>query len=61
MDWEFAGFLLWVGVMVIAVVFAEHQKNKLVHLERMAAIEKGLAPASLTELPARVYLRRGLL
>jgi len=36
-------------------------KSKLIHLERMAAIEKGIAPASLNERPLQSYFRRGLL
>jgi hypothetical protein len=61
MDWDFAGLMLLVCLMVLCAAFTEYRKNKLIHLERMAAIEKGLPPGSPNKRPLRVYLRRGLL
>ena len=61
MDWGITCFLFFSAVLVLGGVFIEHRKSKLIHLERMAAIEKGVSPASLTERPLQVYFRRGLL
>ena len=61
MDWGVACFFLFSASLVLGGLFLEHRKNQLSHLERMAAIEKGISPASLDERPQRVYFRRGLL
>jgi len=61
MDWDFAYFVLALCPLLLCVGYFEYRKSKLLHMERMAAIEKGLSPASLNERPARDYLRRGLL
>jgi hypothetical protein len=61
MDWGAICFALFCVGLVSGGFFLMHRENKLVHLERMAAIEKGMLPASLDERPLRVYFRRGLL
>jgi hypothetical protein len=61
MDWDVAYFALFSIGLVLCGLFLEFRKNKLIHIERIAAIEKGMPPASLDERPLRVYFRRGLL
>ena len=61
MDWGVACFFLFSAGLVLGGLLLEYRKNHLSHLERMAAIEKGIPPASLDERPLQVYFRRGLL
>jgi hypothetical protein len=61
MDWGVAYFAFFSIGLVLCGLFLEYRKNKLIHLERMAAIAKGMPPASPDERPLRVYFRRGLL
>ncbi len=61
MDWDFAFFFLFCAVVVLCGAAFDYRKSKLIHIERMAAIEKGMVPARLNERPLELYLRRGLL
>lgn len=61
MDLGDACFFLFSVALVFGGLFLEYRKNQLSHLERLAAIEKGIRPASLDERPLRAYLRRGFL
>ncbi len=61
MDWDAVYFFLFAIGLVLCGSFLEYRRNKLIHLERMAAIEKGMPPSILNERPLRVYFRRGLL
>ncbi len=58
-------FLIGAGLfIVLAVLYTRARKQQLLHQERMAALEKGVAvPAPEPEQPftARVYLLRGLI
>jgi len=58
-------FLLLFGlILTLALLFLRNRKQHLLHSERMAAIEKGVAlPAIELERPwsTRVYLLRGLI
>jgi hypothetical protein len=58
-------FILGFGlVLTLALLFLRNRKQHLLHLERMAAIEKGVAlPAAQPERPwsTRVYFLRGLI
>ena len=53
--------ILAVAGTYIFQMWARHQRRLMVHRERLAAIEKGMVPASLNERPLQVYFRRGLL
>ena len=64
MDWDFFYFLLAFCPLVLIVLYFEYRKTKLLHLERMAALERGLQPALAYDRPpltARDYFRRGML
>ena len=61
MDWGSTCFFLFCAVVVLCGAAFDYRKNKLIHIERMAAIEKGMSPARLNERPLGVYFRRGLL
>ena len=51
MDWGVGCFFLFSIGLVFGGLFLEYRKNQLNHLERMAAIEKGISPAKLDERP----------
>ena len=61
MDWGSACFFLFCAVVVLCGAAFDYRKNRLIQIERMAAIEKGILPARLNERPLEVYFRRGLL
>ena len=61
MDWDSAYFLLFCTVAVLVGAAFDYRKKKLLYLERLAAIEKGISPESLNERPLQFYFRRGLL
>ncbi len=56
--------LLFALVLTLAILFLRNRKQQLLHVERMAALEKGVAlPAIEPQGPwsPRVYLLRGLI
>ena len=61
MDLGSACFFLFCAVAVLGGAAFDYRKKKLLYLERLAAIEKGISPESLSERPPQVYFRRGLL
>jgi hypothetical protein len=61
MDWNSACFFLFCAVAVLGGAACDYRKRKLLYLERLAAIEKGISPESLSERPLQVCFRRGLL
>jgi hypothetical protein len=61
MDWVSICFFLFVAFVVLCGVALDYRKKELMHRERLAAIEKGIVPASVNERPLQVYFRRGLL
>lgn len=61
MDWDTTCFFLFSAVAVLCGAVYDYRKKELMHRERLAAIEKGIVPASLNERPLQVYFRRGLL
>jgi hypothetical protein len=61
MDWDSTCFFLFCAVAVLGGAAFDYRKKKLLYLERLAAIEKGISPESLSERPLQVYFRRGLL
>lgn len=61
MDWDSACFFLFCAVAVLGGAAFDYRKKKLMHRERLAAIEKGIVPAGFNERPLQVYFRRGLL
>jgi len=60
MDWDSTYFFLFCAVAVLCGAASDYRKKELMHRERLAAIEKGMVPASLNERPLQVYFRRGL-
>lgn len=59
-----AAFLFSVLAVILATLYLRHRNLQLLHLERMAAIEKGVAVPVGRTLPfwsPRAYLLRGLL
>ena len=61
MDWDAACFFLFCAVAALGGATFDYRKKKLLHLERLAAIEKGISTETLSERPVHAYLRRGLL
>jgi hypothetical protein len=61
LDWDSTCFFLVCAVAVMCGAALDYRKRELMHRERLAAIEKGIVPASLNERPLQFYFRRGLL
>ena len=61
MDWGSACFFLFCAAAVLGGAAFDYRKRKLLYLERLSAIEKGISLESLSERPLQVYFRRGLL
>ena len=61
MDWDSACFFLFCAVAVLGGAAFDYRRKKLLHVERLAAIEKGISPESLSERPLQVCFRRGML
>ena len=60
----FLGLLSGISIVVLAVLYKRHRDQQMLHLERMAALEKGVA-VRMSREPApwspRVYSLRGLI
>ena len=64
MDLDFLYFILALCPLFLIVGYFEYRKTKLLHLERMAAIERGLPPIGAYDgrpLAPWNYFRRGTL